>query len=427
MAEPTGRSVERSILVVGGGIAGISAALEAAEAGYEVTIVERSAALGGRVAQLNKYFPKLCPPTCGLEINFQRIKKNPRIRVFTLAEVEGVSGGPGDFDVSLTLHPRFVNDRCTACGFCVDVCPESRPDAFNLGMGTTKAIHIAHEAAFPMKYAIDAYACELEACAKCVEVCAYDAIDLAMTPRTVALKAGAVIFATGWVPYEAERIDNLGFGRIEDVVTNMMMERMAAAGGPTGGRIVRPSDGREVKRVAFVQCAGSRDENHLGYCSAVCCMASLKQSAYVLERHDDARAFFFYIDLRAPGAYAAFARRIEESGQVSAIKGKVAKITRDGASGDLLVEAEDILSLTKTRISVDMVVLASGMTSSLAGTKPQAGVVYDKDNFVLADERAPGVFAAGCARGPVDVATAVQDATAAAMKAIGAIQTATRG
>jgi quinone-modifying oxidoreductase subunit QmoA len=425
MADSQYRSVHRSVVVVGGGIAGLSAAVEAAEVGYEVTLVERNPYLGGRVTQLNKYFPKLCSPTCGLEINFQRIKKNPRIRFLTTAEVASISGRPGDFDVTVEQRPRYVNDRCTACNACTEVCPETRLDAYNLGLGTTKAIHLPHAMAFPMKYVIDGAACRAEACGRCVDACRYGAIDLAMQARSIRLKAGAVIMATGWDPYDARRIDNLGFGRHADVVTNMMMERLAAANGPTGGRLVRPSDGREVKRIAFVQCAGSRDALHLGYCSAICCLASLKQASYVIDRHPDAQVTLFYIDLRTPGAYDAFSRKIQNSGNVTLIKGKVAKIVEE--AGDLIVEAEDTEALAKRRVAVDMVVLASGMAAALDDGRPQGDVAFDGDHFVVADGTAPGIYVAGCARGPVDVATAVQDATAAAMKAIGAIQSAARG
>ena len=417
----------RGILVVGGGIAGITAAVEAAEAGYDVTIVEKNPYLGGRVAQLNKYFPKLCPPYCGLEINFQRIRKEPRVRFFTLAEVEKIEGGPGDFDATIVLHPRYVNDRCTACNACVAVCPVDRPNEFNYGMGTTKAIYLPHEMAVPMKYVIDGKACKLTECARCVAACPYDAIDLAMQPRTLTLKVGAVVMATGWKPYDAARIDNLKFGRYPNVITNVMIERLAAPNGPTRGKILRPSDGKPVGSAAFIQCAGSRDVNHLGYCSGICCLASLKEAVYLREQNPDAKAHIFYIDLRTPGTYEFFSKKVLSDPNVSIMKGKVARIDEDPVTHDLIVEAEDVLGATKVRLTVDLVVLATGMTPSLEGTKPPAaGVALDADSFVVPDASGAGIFAAGCARSPVDVATATQEGTAAALLAIQAIRGAAR-
>lgn len=421
MTADTVPSIHKSILVVGGGIAGITAAVEAAEVGYDVYIVEKQPFLGGRVTQLAKYFPKLCPPNCGLEINFQRMKKNRKIRFFTMAEVESIAGEPGNFDVVIKKQPRYVNDRCTACNDCVAVCPEDRPDAFNLGMGTTKAIYLPHAMAFPMKYVIDDSACELNSCAKCVDACSYDAIDLEMKPESFSLKVGAVIMTTGWQPYDAARIDNLGFGRYTDVITNMMIERMAAPDGPTQGKIVRPSDGGAVNSVAFIQCAGSRDENHLGYCSSICCLASLKEATYIREQNPESKVYIFYIDLRTPGTYEFFSKKVQNDPNVSVIKGKVARIAEDVTTGTLVVEAEDILSARKTTINVDLVVLATGMASGVDPTQTGLPVGYDSDAFILPDETAPGIFSAGCARGPVDVATSVQDATAATLKAIQSI------
>jgi quinone-modifying oxidoreductase subunit QmoA len=420
-----GPGVHRSVLVIGGGIAGITAAVEAAEAGYEAIIVEKGTYLGGRVAQLNKYFPKLCPPYCGLEINFQRIRREPRVRVFTLAEVESIAGGPGRFDVAVRLNPRYVNDRCTACNECVPVCPVERPDAFNHGLGTTKTIHLPHAMAFPMKYAIDPATCLFQQCAKCVAACRYDAIDLAMAPRTMALQVGAVVVATGWKPYDAARLDNLGFGRYPNVITNVMMERLAAPNGPTGGKIVRPSDGRPVTTAAFIQCAGSRDVNHLGYCSSICCLASLKEAVFLREQNPQAKAHVFYIDLRTPGTYEFFAQKVLSDPNVQIMKGKVARVTEDPATRDLTVEAEDILSAAKISLTVDLVVLATGMAPSLQDGAP-AGIRLDGDGFAVADTEGEGLVAAGCARGPVDVATASQEGTAAALRAIQAIQAAAR-
>jgi len=418
--------VYRSILVVGGGIAGITAAVEAAEAGYEAVIVEKEPYLGGRVAQLYKYFPKLCPPYCGLEINFRRIKDNPRIRFYTLAEVEKISGRPGNFEATIRLSPRYVNDRCTACNACVAVCPAERPDAFNFGMGTTKAIYLPHAMAFPMKYVIDESVCKLTECARCVEVCEYQAIDLAMKPKLLTLKVGAVILATGWKSYDAGRLDNLRFGYHPDIVTNMMMERLAAPNGPTKGRIRRPSDGKEVESAVFVQCAGSRDQNHLGYCSGICCLASLKEATYLRERNPNAKAYIFYIDLRTPGTYEFFSKKVQDDPNVSVMKGKVARVTEDPVGKQLIVEAENILSGEKVQVKVDLMVLATGMVPSLAEGKMAGDIAFDTDHFVVPDQTAAGIFAAGCARAPVDVVTSVQDATAAAVKAIGAIQRAAR-
>ncbi|MGD2062398.1 MAG: FAD-dependent oxidoreductase, partial [Nitrospirota bacterium] len=215
------------ILVIGGGIAGLTAANEAAETGNRVIIVEKEPYLGGRAIRLAKYFPKLCPPYCGFEINLRRIKQNPDVTVHTLAQVEGIQGQPGDYTVTIRKEPRYVNQRCTACGDCVPVCPEERPNDFNYGMDTTKAIYLPHDMAFPMKYALDMVACQGSSCNKCVEVCQYDAIDLAMQAETIQVKVAAVVVATGWKPYDPSRMDNLGFGSHPDILSNVMFERLA--------------------------------------------------------------------------------------------------------------------------------------------------------------------------------------------------------
>ncbi|GAJ02886.1 unnamed protein product, partial [marine sediment metagenome] len=196
--------------------------------GYEVFLAEENPYLGGRVTRTNQYFPKLCPPSCGLEINFRRIKTNPNIKVFTCTEIESVSGEEGDFEVTLKVNPRRVNNNCTACGKCAEVCPVERPNDFNLGMDKTRAIYLPHFMAFPMKYVIDEAACLGEECAKCVSACPYDAIDLGMAEEKVKIKVGALIVATGWKPYDAGKIDNMGFGSFPNVVTNIMMERLAS-------------------------------------------------------------------------------------------------------------------------------------------------------------------------------------------------------
>ena len=406
---------EKSIVVIGGGISGLTSAIEAAEAGRPVVIVEKNSYLGGRVAQNYQYFPKMCPPTCGLEINFQRIRKNPAIRYFTQAEVEKISGEAGSLDVTVKVSPRYVNEKCTGCNKCVEVCPVERDNEFNYGLDKTKAIYLPHEAAFPFRYVIDKSACKGSECNKCVEACKYDAIDLDMQEKTVAVKAGAVVSATGWKPYDAKKIDTLGFDSSPDVITNVMMERISAPNGPTQGKIIRPSDGKEAKKVVFVQCSGSRDRLHLPFCSSVCCLASLKQAGYVRAQYEDAEITMFYIDVRAPGKLEDFFTKAQEEYKINLVKGKVAKVTPRG--GEIEVEAEDILGGGKMRVTADMVVLATGMEP--VGGVP--GVVYDENSFAVAGAGSAKALAAGCAKKPVDVAVAVQDATGVALKAMQAM------
>ena len=291
----------KKILIIGGGISGLTAAVEAAEAGLEAYIVEKNPYLGGRVAQINKYFWKLCPPNCGLEIQFKRIKNSPNVKIYTLAEVDEIKGEEGNFDVTVKLHPRYVNDKCVGCDACAQACPTYRSNDFNFGMDKTKAAYLPHPQAFPFQYVIDDQVCPKDCMKPCLEACKYSAVDLGMKPETITLKVGAVVLATGWDPYDMKKLDILGEGKMQNVVTNMMLERLASGDGPTSGKIVRPSDGKEVKNIAFVQCAGSRDENHLHYCSYICCLASLKHAMYMREQYPDSKIRIFYIDIRTPG------------------------------------------------------------------------------------------------------------------------------
>ena len=407
-----------SILVVGGGISGLTATLEAAEVGYEVFLVEQNPYLGGRVAQLKHYFPKLCPPTCGLEINFRRIKDNPRITFYTLTEVQNISGGPGNYNVTVKINPRYVNEKCTCCGECEKVCMTKLPDEFNFEMGTTKGAYLPHEFAFPMRYVISPKILGTDDAKRAVEACKYDAIDLDMQPRTVNLNVGAIIWATGWKPYDASKIDNLGF-EYPNVITNMMMERLASTDGPTGGKILRPSDNKKISKIGFVQCAGSRDENHLPYCSYICCMASLKQATYVREQYPEAQIYIFYIDIRAPGfRYEKFYKKIKEDENIFLIKGKVAEVQEDASTKDITVVAENAVSGEKVQETIDMAVLATGMVPNTADTKLPGDVKCDPDGFVVSDLAAGGMYATGCAVKPLDVTSSNQHATGMALKAI---------
>jgi quinone-modifying oxidoreductase, subunit QmoA len=405
-----------SLLVVGGGIAGLTVAVEAAELGREVYLIEEQPFLGGRVSRMNQYFPKLCPPSCGLEINFRRIKQNNNIRVFTSTTVQAVAGESGSFEVTLKSAPAYVNDKCTACGDCAEACEVEIDNPFNLGMDKTKAFHLPYSMAYPLRYAVDRGALTDEQYAKCREACKYDAIEESAEEKTFNLKVGSVVLATGWKPYDAANLENLGYGKFKDVITNVQMERLASKNGPTGGKIVRPSNGEEIKSVAFVQCAGSRDKNHLPYCSGVCCLASLKQATYIREQYPDAEIGVFFIDMRTSGRLEDFMEKVKADEKVYLTKGKAADVKQDD-SGKLTVRSEGTLTKKIPVDQFDLVVLATGMVPNDPGITFAGEVAKDEWGFFVPNAET-GIVSAGCAKHPVDVSTAVQDGTGAALKAI---------
>jgi quinone-modifying oxidoreductase subunit QmoA len=414
---PNNSSIVADSIIVGGGIAGMTAAVELAETGRHAVLIEREASLGGRVAGMNQYFPKLCPPSCGLEINLRRIKNSPNIEVLTLAEIEEVKGSAGNYDAMIRLNPRFVNERCTACGKCAEVCEIERENEFNYGMDKTKAIYLPHIMAYPFRYVIDPRFTNDDRMKKCVEICEYGAIDLSMKSQTISIKTGAIIWATGWKPYDAAKLDGLGFGQFANVITNVMMERIASQSGPNGGKILRPSDMGEVKSIGFVQCAGSRDENHLPYCSAVCCMASMKQATYIRAAYPDAEIHLFYIDVRSPGRMEDFYTKVQGDTKIHFHRGKVAKIIEVPGTKNLILEAENTLTGDLTKTEVDLAVLAVGMVPNAASDKLPLGAQLDEFGFI-APNAGRGIIATGTTIRPMDVASSARDATGAALKAI---------
>jgi quinone-modifying oxidoreductase subunit QmoA len=399
------------LLVVGAGIAGVTAALEAAEAGRDVLLVEKQAWVGGRVLLNHRYFPKLCPPSCGMEINTRRLERNPRVRVITQAEVVSCRRGSAGYEVTLRRAPQYVNERCTACGDCTAACPGRVPDPVNLGMREVPAVRLPHAAAWPFRYVLDREACP-DGCRNCVEACRYDAIDLDAQAQEETLSVGAVVVATGWSPYPLEKLPELGGGRHKDVVANVQFERLASAGGPTGGKILRPSNGEPPRRVAFIQCAGSRDVNHLPYCSAVCCLASLKHALYVREQHPEAEVTIYYIDRRTPGRGEDLLERVAALDGVRLVKGKVGSV-EPAPEGDLVLKLEDVDSGRLVKARADLVVLATGMVPG--GDGLPFDLARDDDGFALGGD---GVVVAGVARRPADVAASVRDATGAAARAL---------
>jgi len=411
-------ATQQTILVVGGGISGMTAALEAAECGKQVILIEKLPTLGGRTALLYRYFPKLCHPTCGLEINLRRLKGNRNVRVLTMAEVTGIAGKRGDYTVTVRVSPRYVNGNCTACGDCTNAVEATIPNPYNYGLDRIKAAYLPHAMAYPERYVLDPSLVGTPEGEKAKAACKADAIDLDMKEETLQLKAGAVIWATGWEPYDAAKIQPYGYDRYANVITSLEFERLADPHGPTGGKILRPSDGKEAKDVAFIQCAGSRDENHLRHCSRICCMASLKHTQYLREAWgEEAKSTVYYIDIRAIDRFEDFYKKVQADETVKFVKSKPARIAEDGKTGDPVVHGVDTEGYHRYAQRHDLVVLAIGMAPSVRGADIPAEVIEDSSGFL---ESAPstGIIGAGCAVGALDVNRAAQSATAATLRAI---------
>ena len=422
-------ATSETILVVGGGISGMTAALEAAECCKQVILVEKGPSLGGRVAQLYKYFPKLCRPSCGQEINQRRLQANRNIRLLTLAQVENISGVAGAYSARVRLRPRYVNENCTACGACADAVTSEVDNPFDYGMSRIKAAYLPHNMAYPQRYLLDPSIIGSSEAQAAKDACRYNAIDLNMIEKVIEFDIGAVIFATGWQPYAAERIQPYGYGRYRNVVTSVEFERMMDPFGPTGGKLLRPSDGEEARNIAFIQCAGSRDRNHLSHCSRICCMASLKQSTYIGERYGDdsnAVATIYYIDIRSIDRFEGFYRMVQADQKVKFVKSKVAQIKQDQGTSDLVLHGVDTEGYHRYANRHDLVVLAIGMQPSLDMQTVSPGVALDRSGFIELQPENGALFGAGCASNALDVNRAVQSATAAAMRAVKAVNTVAR-
>ncbi|WP_428622685.1 CoB--CoM heterodisulfide reductase iron-sulfur subunit A family protein [Sedimenticola sp.] len=412
-------ATNQTILVVGGGISGMTAALEAAETGKQVVLVEKRPYVGGRVTQLYKYFPKLCFPTCGLEINQRRAKMNPNLTILTMAEVTDIQGEAGNYTASVKISPRYVNDNCTGCGDCAKAVSAEFDDEYNYGLGKRKGAYLPHRMAHPQRYVIDPAILGTEEAEKAKAACKVNAVDLEMQEETVSFKAGAVVWATGWQPYDANKIQPYGYDRFQNVITNVEFERMADPNGPTGGKILRPSDGEVAKNIAFIQCAGSRDKNHLLHCSRICCMATLKQTHYVQEAlGDEGKSTIYYIDIRAIDRFEDFYQTVRENPNVSFIKSKVASITQNRENNNPVLNGVDTEGYHRYANEHDLVVLAVGMQPSVDKASFPVDIVINEEGFIEPASENGGIFAAGCSSDALDVNRAVQQATGAALRAI---------
>lgn len=413
------KSLDCDLLVIGGGIAGVTAAVEAAEMGKTVVLVEKEHYLGGRVVQMHRYFPKMCPPLCGMEINFRRIRNNPLITLLTGTTPAKVTGCAGAYQAELQVEPRYVTDACTACGDCEKVCNVEVPNSFDLNLTKARAIRLPHPLAFPYRYFVDKTAASLPQMQEVAKSCPVGAIDLTMKASTITLKAKTIIYTTGWQSYDANKLPELGFGKLPNVVTNLMFERLASRAILSDQKITRPSDSSEVKSVAFVQCAGSRDEDHLPYCSAVCCMASLKQSRYIREQNPDAEIHVFFIDARTPGRWEDFYMNVQDDPKIFVHRGKVGTIEA-ADNGKVTLIAENTATGNLERTTVEMAILAVGMQPTAGAKEAGLPLAVDEYGFTHMNGSA-GCVPAGVVSCPKDVAASVQEATGSVAKVLSVI------
>ena len=426
--------VNKRVLVIGGGVAGIQAALDCAEGGIPVVLVEREATIGGKMAKLDKTFPTVDCSACILGPKMVDVAQHPKITLYACAEVEEISGYVGNFTVKIRKRATYVDwSKCTGCGACTEKCPAKKtPDAFNEHTGTTTAINIAFPQAIPKKAVINAQYCRQLTkgkCGVCAKVCPTGAINYAMQEEIVSENVGAIVAATGYDLMDWRVYQEYGGGVYPDVITSLQYERLLSASGPTGGHVLRPSDGKEPQTVVFVQCVGSRDRS-IGrpYCSGFCCMYTAKQAILTKDHIPGAQTFVFYMDIRAPGKmYDEFVRRASEEYGTEYIRGRVSQIYPDG-QGRLVVKGADTLLGEQVEIKADLVVLAVGIEASKGAVNlaEKLRISYDNHGFFMeshvklrpVETNTAGVFLAGVCQGAKDIPASVAQGSAAAAKVL---------
>ncbi len=429
--------VTKRALVIGGGIAGIQAALDIADAGFPVDIVETKPTIGGKMAQLDKTFPTLDCAACILTPKMVDAAQNENIRIFSYSEIEDVKGFVGNFDVTIRKKARFVKeDICTGCGLCTEKCPQKKvPNEFNLGMNNRSAIYIPFAQAVPKVATIDVDYCTMlktGKCGVCSKVCTAGAIDYNAKDEYISEKYGTIVVATGFNPIPMDKFDEFAYSQSEDVITSLEFERLTNAAGPTDGKLRRPSDGSHPHTIVFVQCVGSRcdscSEKGKEYCSKICCMYTAKHAMLTRDKYPDTEVYVFYIDVRTPGKnYDEFYRRAVEEYGVHYIKGMVGKVSPE--NGILRVQASDLIAGTQLHVDADLVVLAAAIepdkSARALGTMLTASM--DTNDFFTeahpklrpVESPTAGIFLAGACQGPKDIPDTVSQAGAAASKVIG--------
>jgi len=420
-------------MVIGGGIAGISASIDLGNAGYDVVIVEKLPSIGGRMLQLSETFPTLDCAQCTLTPKTVETGQHARIKLLTYSEVDGVEGKAGDFLVRVRRKAAYVDwEKCNGCGLCQQKCPTKTPSEFDRGMGLGTAIYTLSPQAVPNKPVINTATCRYfkeGKCRVCEKVCPVGAIDYEQKDRYVEERVGAIIAAVGFDLIPKDRFGEYGYGTVPDVIDGLSFERLNSASGPTTGEIRRPSDGKIPKEVVFIQCTGSRDpERYMPYCSRVCCMYTAKHARLYKHKVHDGQAYIFYMDIRSTGkGYEEFIQQGMEEEGILYLRGRVSKIFRD--DGKVVIWGADTLTGKKVEVSADMVVLATAIIAQkdAKDLAKKLGIPADEYGFLTEAERKlrpvetdrEGIFIAGCAQGPKDIADAVAHANAAASKVQG--------
>jgi heterodisulfide reductase subunit A len=419
---------KQAALVVGGGVAGMQAALDIANQGFKVYLVEKTPSIGGRMAQLDKTFPTLDCSACILTPKLSEVAHHKNINLMTYSEVGSVTGKSGDFHVRIRRKARFVRDElCSGCGDCAAECPVEVPNEFDMNLGFRKAIYIGFPQATPNVYAVDKDNCI--DCGRCVKVCQRNAIDLAMEDKNIDLHVGTIIVATGFELFDVSQYPRLGYGHYANVIHAMEFERLINAAGPTSGHLVRLSDGKKPNSIGFIQCVGARDvQKGVPYCSRVCCMYSIKNAVMTLEHYPNAEVWVYYADIRAFGkGFEEFYEMAKHRFGVKFIRGRVAEVMEGKDTGNLVVKVEDTESSKVRLIEHDMVVISPGVIPSegMDTLATKMGIERTDDGYIQINgsfsgpilTKTPGVFVCGCADGPKDIPDSVSAGSAAAMKA----------
>ncbi|MEM4704239.1 MAG: CoB-CoM heterodisulfide reductase HdrA2 [Candidatus Bathyarchaeia archaeon] len=424
--------IKRAALVIGGGVAGIQAALDLADTGYHVYLVEKEPSIGGMMARIDKTFPTMDCSICILAPKMSDVGHHPNIELLANSEVVEVKGYIGNFKVKVLKKPRYVTKDCSACGECAKVCPVVAPNEFDVGLATRHAIYTPFAQAVPATYIIDMNLClnkdNVVVCDKCLKACERQAIKFEMQPETVQLEVGTIIVATGADVFDPSTLPHYGYGKYPNVITSLEFERLINAGGPSGGRLLRPSDMQIPKRVAFVQCVGSRsDRNGRLYCSNVCCMNTIKDSLLIKEHWPETEIYVFYVDIRAYGkGFEDLYKRARKEGVIF-IRGLPAEIKEDRKTRNLWLIGENTLQNEVYNINVDMAILSIGLEARKDSEIIQRLLTLSRntDGFFLeahpklrpVDAATGGIFFAGCAESPKDIKDSVTQASAAAARA----------